>query len=130
MVATCMIMRGARVLRLAAITLDCDDPVALASFYERATGLRLDPKSGPEFSGLRGDDGFFIGFQRVDGYRAPSWPEQGTPQQLHMDFTVDDLDLGEALVLELGATKPEHQASGEKWRVFIDPAGHPFCLSL
>jgi catechol 2,3-dioxygenase-like lactoylglutathione lyase family enzyme len=125
-----MILEGFRMLRLAAVTLDCDDPVALAEFYRRATGLMLDPKSSPEFSGLRGEDGFFIGFQRVEGYRAPSWPNQETPQQLHMDFTVDDLDEAEALVVGLGATKAESQAGGEKWRVFLDPAGHPFCLSL
>jgi len=31
-------------------------------------------------------------------------------------------------VLELGATKHQHQP-GTTFRVFLDPAGHPFCLS-
>ena len=34
---------------------------------------------------------------------------------------------GEAAVLELGATKHDHQP-GTSFRVFLDPAGHPFCL--
>ena len=40
---------------------------------------------------------------------------------------VPDLDEAEAEVLEIGATKPEHQP-GTTFRVFLDPAGHPFCL--
>jgi hypothetical protein len=32
-------------------------------------------------------------------------------------------------MLELGAAKPEFQPGGDRWRVFTDPAGHPFCQS-
>ena len=32
-------------------------------------------------------------------------------------------------VLGLGATKHDHQP-GTSFRVFLDPAGHPFCLCL
>jgi len=32
-------------------------------------------------------------------------------------------------VTALGATKPEHQP-GTSFLVFLDPAGHPFCLCL
>ena len=51
------------------------------------------------------------------------------PQQLHLDFAVDDLDQAEALILELGAAKPQFQPDDDRWRVFTDPAGHPFCLT-
>lgn len=52
---------------------------------------------------------------------------------MHIDVIVDDLDDGEAAVLELGATKPDHQPDHQPettFRVFSDPAGHPFCLCL
>jgi predicted enzyme related to lactoylglutathione lyase len=68
------------------------------------------------------------GFQRADGYRAPSRPDQEVPRQLHVDFEVDDLDRAEARVRELGAAKPDFQPNGDRARVFTDPAGHPFCL--
>ena len=68
-------------------------------------------------------------FQPVEDYRAPEWPSQSVPQQMHLDVQVDDLDKAEAAVLELGATKHEHQP-GTTFRVFLDPAGHPFCLCL
>ncbi|MGW6915853.1 VOC family protein [Kitasatospora sp. NPDC054939] len=116
-------------MRLCAITLDCADPVALAAFYQEATGLDPHPKSDAEFAGLNGADGLFLGFQRVDGYRAPDWPGQTVPQQLHLDFTVDDLDEAEARLLELGATRANPQPQPDRWRVLLDPAGHPFCLT-
>ena len=34
-----------------------------------------------------------------------------------------------AEVLRLGATKHDHQP-GTTFRVFLDPAGHPFCLCV
>ncbi len=51
------------------------------------------------------------------------------PQQLHLDVVVDDLDTAEEETLALGATKAEHQP-GNSFRVFLDPAGHPFCLCV
>ncbi|MEV0229715.1 VOC family protein [Nonomuraea sp. NPDC050786] len=51
------------------------------------------------------------------------------PQQLHIDLTVTDMDKAEQQVLEIGATKHEHQPSeDDSFRVFLDPTGHPFCL--
>jgi len=116
-------------MKLTAITLDCPDPRALAAFYQRATGFELHPGSGDDFAGLTRQDGLFIGFQRADGYQAPSWPGQDVPQQFHLDFAVDDLDEAEALLLKLGAAKPGFQPGGDQWRVFTDPGGHPFCLT-
>ncbi|WP_330306890.1 MULTISPECIES: VOC family protein [unclassified Streptomyces] len=115
-------------MTLRAITLDCPDPPALAAFYQQATGLEPHPESDAEFAGLTCEDGLFIGFQRVDDYQAPRWPDQTVPQQFHLDFAVDDLDEAESLLLALGATKPEHQPNETRWRVLTDPAGHPFCL--
>ena len=78
--------------------------------------------------GLRGPGGFLLGFQRVEDYRAPNWPGQKEPQQFHLDFEVDDLDLAEAALLRAGAGKPKEQPGGG-WRLLTDPAGHPFCLT-
>ncbi|MFD8091416.1 VOC family protein [Streptomyces malaysiensis] len=115
-------------MKLTAITLDCPDPLVLAAFYQQATGLEPHPESDADFAGLSRDGGIAIGFQRVDDYRPPRWPEQTVPQQFHLDFAVEDLDAAETRLLELGAGKPEHQPGGDRWRVLTDPAGHPFCL--
>ena len=79
---------------------------------------------------VRPEDGSnCISFQQVADYRPPAWPAQDVPQQMHLDVMVRDLDRGEAAVLELGATKPDTQP-GTSFRVFLDPAGHPFCLCV
>jgi hypothetical protein len=66
-------------------------------------------------------------FQLAPDHQPPTWPKGERPQQLHLDFDVPDLDAGEEFVLGLGARKHEHQP-GTTFRVFLDPAGHPFCL--
>ncbi|MGX4691308.1 VOC family protein [Streptomyces sp. JNUCC 63] len=115
-------------MKLSAITLDCPDPPALAAFYQQVTGLEPHPSSNADFAGLSSEDGLLIGSQRVDGYRAPSRPDQTVPQQLHLCFEAVDLDEAEARLLELGADKPDQQPHEDRWRVLTDPAGHPFCI--
>ena len=112
---------------LRGVTLDCADPKTLAAFYGALTGMR-ELFSSDDYVALTADSGCEVGFQRVDGYRAPRWPGQDVPQQAHLDFRVDDLDAMEELALELGATRPDDQPDG-RWRVLLDPAGHPFCLT-
>lgn len=122
-------VKKAPLMTLCAVTLDCPDALALAAFYEDATGWSPVDGSSIDFAGLRGMDGFFLGFQRVEGYRPPSWPGQAEPQQSHLDFEVDDLDDAEHALLRLGAGKPSDQPDASRWRVLTDPAGHPFCLT-
>ncbi|MEV6287929.1 VOC family protein [Kribbella sp. NPDC051770] len=107
--------------------LDCPDPVALAAFYQRVCGGSLAVVT-ETFAELR-LDAFSLGFQRDLNYRAPTWPEPRVPQQAHLDFKTADLDAAEVEVLAAGATKSVLQPSPEVFRVYLDPAGHPFCLS-
>ncbi|MFD4376474.1 VOC family protein [Streptomyces sp. NPDC058486] len=116
-------------MRLTAVNLDCPDPLALADFYAKATGLALHERSDAGFAGLVAEDGLVLGFQRVEDHRPPTWPDGGIPQQLHLDFDVDDLDEAVAELTALGATVPPEQPHPDLWRVLLDPAGHPFCVS-
>jgi predicted enzyme related to lactoylglutathione lyase len=113
------------IARFASFVLDCPDPGALATFYSELLDWKPDVDTG--WAEVHSDDGRSIGFQQVEGYTPPDWPGQRVPQQVHLDVEVDDLDVAEAAVLELGATKHAHQP-GTTFRVFLDPAGHPFCL--
>ncbi len=106
--------------------LSTTDDAAAMKFYGELLGWEVEASSG--WGEVRGD-GQCICFQGVDDYNPPQWPAQQVPQQVHLDVMVDDLDEGETAVLELGATRHEHQP-GEKFRVFLDPAGHPFCLCV
>jgi hypothetical protein len=44
-----------------------------------------------------------------------------------MDIFVDDVDAAERAVLALGASRLPGELPS-RYRVFADPAGHPFCL--
>ncbi len=114
--------------RFSVVAIDCQDPVGLADFYSGLTGWEI-ASADDEWVELSSGGGATIAFQFAPGHRAPVWPGDEHPQQMHLDFDVTDLDEGEKAVLGLGAHKAETQP-GDSFRVFLDPAGHPFCLVL
>lgn len=118
------------IARLSLTALDCPDPHALALFYAAITGWPVRPGTSDEWVQLVGAEGATLAFQRVADYQPPQWPGQVTPQQAHLDFDVPDLDAGEAAVLRIGARRHDIQPQPEEFRVYLDPAGHPFCLVL
>jgi catechol-2,3-dioxygenase len=113
------------VMGLFAVTIDAPDASALARFYADLLGMQVT-YDGPEGALVAGD-GKSVMFQQVSGYRPPQWPDPARPQQAHLDILVEDLDAGEARARELGAARLS--GGGESFRVFADPAGHPFCLT-
>ncbi|MGW5362342.1 VOC family protein [Actinopolymorpha pittospori] len=117
---------GTGIGTLETVVLDCPDPRSLGEFYAAIVGGKLDADD-PDWTTLRDDSGAVISFQRAQEWAPPIWPGADRPQQAHIDITVADLDAAEAQVLALGARKHEHQP-GTSFRVFLDPAGHPFCL--
>lgn len=62
--------------------------------------------------------------QLVEGHVAPRWPGSSI---VHLDLTAEDLDAAQDRALTLGATLPDQP--DPRWRVLLDPAGHPFCLT-
>ena len=125
-------------VRYSLVALDCPDPLALATFYSRVTGLAIAalevPPEDVTWVELVHEGHPTLAFQRVASYVAPIWPEGPVPQQLHLDFEVDDLDEGERAVRAAGATRaavqPGETGGEDHFRVFLDPVGHPFCLVL
>lgn len=111
------------------VVLDCPDPRLLASFYRGLVGGQVTVVADDWV--VLTVDGLRLAFQAADDFAPPTWPTGVRPQQFHLDVTVDDVDAAEPRVLALGATKHEVQpgvATGEPFRVYLDPAGHPFCL--
>lgn len=109
-----------------ATVIDCEDPDALARFYEQLVGMvRIDNE--PDWVSI-GDaaDRPALAFQAVSPYVAPEWPGHLHPAQMHVDVKVKDLDLAETQVLALGA-RMTGQGS-KNYRVYLDPQLHPFCL--
>ncbi|HEY6744248.1 MAG TPA: VOC family protein [Mycobacteriales bacterium] len=113
--------------RLHSLVLDCPEPHTLAEFYSELLGLpRL--ADAPDWAAIGTDRLPAITFQRVLPYQAPTWPDPTIPTQLHVDVLVEDLDQAERRVLRLGAVLLEGSDKPVGYRVYADPAGHPFCL--
>jgi catechol 2,3-dioxygenase-like lactoylglutathione lyase family enzyme len=117
------------IAKLTVFAFDCPDPQALAQFYAGITGWEVERDNG-DWVQLRSDGGATLAFQLAPDNQPPQWPSDDQPQQAHVDFDVDDLDVGEAAILALGARKADVQPEPDSFRVYLDPAGHPFCLVL
>ncbi|BBA97020.1 hypothetical protein RVR_2574 [Actinacidiphila reveromycinica] len=115
-------------IRYAAVTFDCADPAELARFYADALGLPV-AYAGDDFVLLGEEGAAGLGFNRLADYRRPTWPDPSREKQAHLELGVDDLDAAQAHLLELGATEPPTQPRPDRWRVLLDPAGHPFCIT-
>lgn len=115
--------------RLGAVSLDCPDPRALADFYGALLGMQQIAATPDGSVVAISDGGVAVAFMKVDDYVAPTWPGPGQLQQLHLDVSVTDLPTAVDRAVELGARPAEHQGGPDLWRVLLDPAGHPFCLT-
>ncbi|RRD45884.1 VOC family protein [Tessaracoccus sp. OH4464_COT-324] len=114
---------------LVQLILECGDPHELARFWQQM--LDLPPATGDdEWRTLEWAPVGRLSFHRVADYEPPTWPGGGGSQQLHFDLLVDDLALACARAEAAGATAlTEVLDPGPKaWRIYADPAGHPFCL--
>ena len=117
------------------IVLDCADPWRLAWFWAGLLGgtpvewypgwVTLEPPP----------HGQRLSFQGTAGWRAPT---RGSGLVVHFDILVADLAAAHDRVVAAGATftaehvSPRAGPGGQlvPWRVYRDPAGHPFCLVI
>jgi catechol 2,3-dioxygenase-like lactoylglutathione lyase family enzyme len=115
--------------RLTTFVIDCPDPKALADFYSAVTGLaviRVDADGWVTLGDAADPDRPHVAFQPAPDHLPPQWPDPRYPQQMHLDVQVDDIDVAHDQVLALGARHVPPDLPG--FRVYLDPAGHPFCL--
>lgn len=114
---------------LGSTSIDCPNPAELADFYGALLGMRRLVET-PDGGVVAITDGAAIlAMMRVDPYVAPAWPDPQRPAQMHLDVSVTDLDAAVAGAERLGAREADTQPQPALWRVMLDPAGHPFCLT-
>ncbi|MFD3545473.1 VOC family protein [Streptomyces sp. NPDC058655] len=121
------------IAKLQCVVLDCADVLPLARFYRSLLGgevNRPDPRwtLDDDWATLHTDTGLVLAFQRAADHRPPQWPDPARPQQFHLDLGVADLDQAQEEALGLGASLLDAGEQARGWRVYADPAGHPFCL--
>jgi catechol 2,3-dioxygenase-like lactoylglutathione lyase family enzyme len=116
-------------MTLSGVVLGSPDARALAAFYRRLLGWAVE-RDEPDWVMLsppHGGPG--LSFQTEAAYARPTWPAGPGDQQMmvHLDIEVDDLDAAGAHATAAGAVLADHQPQ-DHVRVYLDPAGHPFCL--
>lgn len=117
--------------RLRNVVVDCPDPRGLARFYAEIVGGEPVAED-PSWVVLRVPGGPRLTFQLSPDHTPPEWPRADrNAQQFHLDLdagaTWEEIDAAEKRVLALGA-RPLQRVDEEDFRVYADPAGHPFCL--
>lgn len=118
-------------LTLTTVNLSAPEPVALACFYQRLLGWEI-AEAEPDWVLLRNPGGGVgLAFQTESPYVRPRWPAGPGDQQMmmHLEIRVDDLEDAGAHAEACGATRADYQPQDDVL-VYLDPAGHPFCLWL
>lgn len=110
-----------------AIGLDCSDPHELAAFWEKLLDGEVVLETDDVVAVRVGH--LILNAYRVDPYVPPTWPDGGTPKQLHIDLAIEDLEGSVERAVALGARLGKQQLAPESYMVMLDPAGHPFCLT-
>jgi predicted enzyme related to lactoylglutathione lyase len=118
-------------LELSGVVLDSPDAGELAGFYRRLLGWTVE-QDEPGWVKLRAPEGGpGLSFQTESAYVPPVWPAGPADQQMqvHLDIAVGDLDAAGEHAVAAGAVLAGYQPQADV-RVYLDPAGHPFCLFL
>ena len=124
-----MLCMSAPAIRLDMIVLDTADVAGLAAFYSDLLGGEVGEDDETWWT-VRLPGATTIAAQLAPDHQPPRWPD-GPPQQVHLDFDVDDITSAHAHALAVGARQLSEEGPGGRehgFVVYADPAGHPFCL--
>ena len=109
------------------ITIDANDAAAVAAFWAKLLGTEIDSEM---------DDGRFV-FLKGTGdlpvvcvQRVPE--RKSVKNRVHLDLSVEDLEIATAEVLALGGSWADGQTrelEGFKWRTLADPDGNEFDIA-
>ncbi len=123
--------------------IDTTDVRGLAEFYRELLGLQYRPGDEPPADGTVDDADWLVlvdstgarklAFQEVPRLERSTWPEHDVPMQMHVDFTVpnvDELERHRERAESLGAKVllDRTDESDEPLYVLADLSGHPFCI--
>lgn len=120
-------MTGVRI-KYQVVVFDAADLAGESSFWAGLLGGTVDAEDDWHMVLVDGEPR--VGVQLAPNHVPPDWPD-GSPQQIHLDLWVDDIDAAHKEVMSLGATLLQAASDNDaldNFQVYADPAGHPFCL--
>ena len=110
------------------IVFDAADLAAESTFWAALLGGTVE--ADDDWHAVYVDGEARLGVQLAPDHVPPEWPH-GSPQQIHLDLHVDDLQAAHDHAVAVGARLLQAAAditSSSGFQVYADPAGHPFCL--
>ena len=108
------------IVGIAALAIDCSDPMGLARWWSRVLGGTVEVHAQGHAT-LHTPEGLALDFLPV--------PESKMGKnRLHLDLRSRDLATAIAQALALGATRADDIYAGGRWQVLRDPEGNEFCL--
>jgi hypothetical protein len=115
--------------RVSGLVIGAPDAGELATFYERLLGWKRTCDEPGWVMLAHPGNGPGLSFQTEPDLVRPTWPSKPGEQQMmmHLDIEVEDLDEASSHALACGAHLADFQPQRDV-RVYLDPAGHPFCL--
>jgi predicted enzyme related to lactoylglutathione lyase len=111
------------------VVFDAADPTRESAFWAGVLGGTVEADADGSWHSVFVNGDEVLGVQLAPDHIRPEWPD-GTPQQIHLDLYVDDMNAAHDEVLALGAEvlQTADRRAAEGFQVYADPAGHPFCL--
>ena len=123
-------------LRLAAVTIDCANALALAGFWAAALDRPLDPGGTAEFASIGMPDHRDRTGWSISPDDGPTWlfaqvsEPKTAKNRMHVDMATADHEGEVARLVGLGATRVvDMDEWGYRWTVLHDPEGNEFCVA-
>jgi hypothetical protein len=112
-------------LRLATITLDCTDALAVGRFWSAALDRPLDAEASEGFASIG------MGDESRTGWSFIQVPEGKTVKnRAHVDLHASDREAEVARLIGLGASRHcDHDEDGVQWTTLRDVEGNEFCVA-
>jgi Glyoxalase-like domain len=121
-------------VKLAAVTVDCEDALTVGRFWSAALGRPLDPNPSSDFAAIGMTEHRDVRGWRLGG--DPTWlfarvPEGKTAKnRMHVDLAAADREAEVARLVGLGAKRvTDMDEWGYQWTVMQDPEGNEFCVA-
>jgi hypothetical protein len=115
----------AMTLRLANVTLDCNDALAVGRFWSAALDRPLDADASEGFASIG------MGDESTTGWFFIQVPEgKSTKNRAHVDLRASDREAEVARLIDHGAKHhSDHDENGVQWTTLLDVEGNEFCVA-
>jgi len=112
-------------LSIAALSIDCADPVALADFWAQALGRPVNPGATADYAAIDATDP--AGGPKITFHKDPDL--KPVKNRLRLALRTDRFEAESLRLADLGAKSlGDYEKPSLRWTTFADPAGNEFDL--